>query len=288
MAKSRKGGLGKGADAIFGNISSQEAVQSNKIPVKYIERNPYQPRQEFNPGPLQELADSIKVHGIIQPLTVRKLGENEYQLISGERRLRAAKLAKLRDVPAYVRTADDEQMLEMALIENIQRENLNPIEVALSYKRLIEELEVTQELVGDKVGKDRSTVTNYLGILELPEPIIKALREKKLSFGHARAIKGIPDAILQQQVGQDVVDRGLSVRQTEDLARRLKDTQKVEKADKAKNPNQIHLDKIEGKLEEKFGNKVRLKQKTNGSGDITIPFSNDRDLDRILEILDLI
>ena len=287
MAKRRA--LGKGADAIFGNINTEEVVQSNEIPIKFIERNPYQPRTEFEEKPLQELAESIKVHGIIQPLTVRKLGENQYQLISGERRLRAAEMAKLREVPAYIRTADDEQMLEMALIENIQREDLNPIEIALSYQRLVEELGITQDQVGDKVGKERSTVTNYLGLLKLPAKVVDALRSREISMGHAKALKNIADPVLQGQLFTDIVEKGLSVRQTEVLARRLKEAQKSRKDEKApQNPNQVHLNQLSKQLEEKFGNKVRLKQKSSGSGEIAIPFSNDKDLNRILEILDLI
>jgi len=287
MAKRRA--LGKGADAIFGNINSQEVVQSNKIPIKYIERNPYQPRQEFEEGPLKELADSIRVHGIIQPLTVRKLGDHQYQLISGERRLRAAEMAHLRDVPAYVRTADDEQMLEMALIENIQREDLNPIEIALSYQRLVEELGITQDKVGSKVGKERSTITNYMGLLKLPAQVVDALRRREISMGHAKAIKNIADPILQSQLFSDITERGLSVRQTEEVARRWRAAQQAKKESKPEaHPNQVHLDRLAGQLENKFGNKVKLKQKNNGSGEIAIPFSNDQDLNRILEILDLI
>ncbi len=286
MAKRKA--LGKGADAIFGNINTEEVVQSNEIPIKYIERNPYQPRTEFEEEPLKELAESIRVHGIIQPITVRKLAENEYQLISGERRLRASEMAKLREIPAYIRTADDEQMLEMALIENIQREDLNPIEIALSYQRLVEELGITQDKVGDKVGKERSTVTNYLSLLKLPADIVDSLRSKEISMGHAKALKNIPDSIMQVQLFNDIMERGLSVRQTEALARKLKEAQS-KKADKTPaNPNQVHLDQLSKQLEEKFGNKVRLKQKSSGSGEIAIPFSNDQDLNRILEILDLI
>lgn len=278
--------------AIFGEEAAS-ALSINEIPVEQIERNQYQPRQEFADEALEELADSIKTHGIIQPLTVRKVSDTEYQLISGERRLRAAKLAGLKLVPAYVRTANDEQMLEWALIENIQREDLNPIEIAKSYERLVEEMGITQEKVADKVGKKRSTVTNYLSLLKLPEEVVLALRRGTkdahnpgISMGHAKAIKNIEDPVLQMQLFNDIMERYLSVRQTEVLAKKLKEGL-AKKPDPEAHPQQVHLDQVARQLEEKFGNRVQLKQKATGSGNITIPFSNTDDLNRILEILDL-
>jgi len=287
MAK-RQGGLGRGMSAIFGEEAAS-ALSINEIPVEQIERNQYQPRQEFEPEALEQLADSIKLHGIIQPLTVRKVSDTEYQLISGERRLRASKLAGLKVVPAYVRTANDEQMLEWALIENIQREDLNPIEIAKSYERLVEEMGITQDKVASKVGKKRSTITNYLSLLKLPEQVILALRSAEISMGHAKTLKNIEDPVLQMQLFNDIRDKSLSVRQAEELAKKLKaqlGKKPTEKADP--NPNQVHLDQVARQLEDKFGNKVRLKQKASGSGDITIPFSNNEDLNRILEILDMV
>jgi ParB family chromosome partitioning protein len=286
MAK-RQGGLGKGMSAIFGP-EAESALSINEVPVDQIERNQYQPRQEFEPEALSELADSIKTHGIIQPLTVRKISDQAYQLISGERRLRASKLAGLRVVPAYVRTANDEQMLEWALIENIQREDLNPVEIAKSYERLVEEMGITQQKVSEKVGKKRATVTNYLSLLKLPEQVILALRNADITMGHAKTLKNIEDPVLQMQLFNDIQERELSVRQAEDLARKLKAQLNPPPADKPdKNPDQVHLNQVARQLEDKFGNRVRLKQKQTGSGDITIPFSNNEDLNRILEILEL-
>jgi ParB family transcriptional regulator, chromosome partitioning protein len=274
--------------AIFGEEAAT-ALSINEIPVEQIERNQYQPRQEFEQESLAELADSIKTHGIIQPLTVRKVSDTEYQLISGERRLRASKLAGLKVVPAYVRTANDEQMLEWALIENIQREDLNPIEIAKSYERLVEEMGITQDKVASKVGKKRSTITNYLGLLKLPEQVILALRAAEISMGHAKTLKNIEDPVLQMQLFNDIREKNLSVRQAEEIAKKLKAQLNKKPTDKTEaNPDQVHLNQVARQLESKFGNKVRLNQKASGNGDITIPFSNNEDLNRILEILDLV
>jgi len=283
MAKRKA--LGRGLGAIL-PPEQEQALATSEIPLNQIERNRFQPRQEFDEEALKELAASIEVHGIIQPITVRKVSDNEYELISGERRLRASKLAKLKKIPAYVRTANDEQMLEMALIENIQREDLNPVEVALSYQRLIDEMGITQEKVGDKVGKKRATVTNYLGLLNLPPQIVTGLREKKVSMGHARALKSVDDPVVQLRLYDDIQEKHLSVRQVEAVVRALKEDKKADKAKaKSPHPHQIHLDQLSGKLEEKFGNRVKMKQKNNGAGEIAISFSSNEDLDRILDIL---
>ncbi|RMG73243.1 MAG: ParB/RepB/Spo0J family partition protein, partial [Bacteroidetes bacterium] len=282
----RKKALGRGLGSILPTDVQTEQPQQAEIPVIQIERNPYQPRQEFEETALQELADSIRVHGIIQPLTVRKLADHKYQLISGERRLRASKLAGLQVVPAYVREANDEQMLEMALIENIQREDLNPIEVALSYQRMIEELNLKQEEVGQKVGKQRSTVTNFLSLLRLPDKLQIGLRDGTISMGHAKPLKGISDPLLQLRAYDEVVEKGLSVRQTEELARRYRETdpKKADAKDARPTARQIQLRKLGEDLTAKFGNKVQISQKATGKGAIQIPFNSDEDLNRILEM----
>lgn len=289
MAKGKRQALGRGLGSILPtDPQTTGKPQIFEISVRQIERNPYQPRQDFKSEPLDELAASIKVHGIIQPLTVRKLSDRKYQLISGERRLRAAQLAKLTEVPAYIRTADDEQMLEMALIENIQREDLNPVEIALTYQRMIDELGLKQEELGDKVGKKRATVTNYLSLLKLPEKIILGLREGELSTGHAKAIKNINDPVQQHQLFQDIIDRGLSVRQAEEMARKLKQAKTAKpKEEPAPHPNDIHLKQVSRQLEEKFSTRVRLVQKQDGQGELALSFNNTEDLNRLLELFDL-
>ncbi|MDP5169880.1 MAG: ParB/RepB/Spo0J family partition protein [Bacteroidia bacterium] len=289
----QKRGLGRGLDALLPTDGGQNpssparaAVSVGTIPLTQIEINPFQPRQVFDEITLNELADSIRVHGIIQPITVRKIGDNQYQLISGERRFRASKIAELKEVPAYIRTANDEQMLEMALIENIQREDLDPVEVALSYQRLIDELGLKQDEVGGKVGKERSTVTNYLALLKLPDTVKVALRAGDITMGHAKTLKNMGDPVLQLQLFQQIRDKHLSVRQAEDLARLLKQPKTAKTpAKEAPSTQQMHLDKIAKDLENKFGNKVKLSQQSGGKGDIVISFSSNRDLERILDLL---
>ena len=290
MSKQKRG-LGRGLDALLPTDAPKqapsEALAVGHIPVAQIEINPFQPRQVFDEEALQELADSSKVHGIIQPLTVRKISDSAYQLISGERRLRASRLAGLQEVPAYVRTADDEQMLEMALIENIQREDLDPIEVALSYQRLIDELGIKQSEVGDKVGKKRTTITNYLALLKLPDTVKVALREGSISTGHAKTLQNMGDPVLQLQLFHDIREKDLSVRQAEELARKLKQpkAEKVPVKKEGPSSQQIHLDKIAKDLENRFGNKVRLSQQTSGKGEIVITYNSNSDLERILDLL---
>ncbi|MBY0426907.1 MAG: ParB/RepB/Spo0J family partition protein, partial [Cytophagales bacterium] len=238
MADKRKNALGRGLGAILSSSPEQvseivEAVSAiNEISLDSIEVNNFQPRDYFDQEKLQELADSIKVQGIIQPITVRQLSAGKYQIISGERRFRASKLAGLTAIPAYVRKADDQQMLEMALIENIQRENLNPIEVSLSYQRLISECGLKQEELGERVGKNRSTVTNFLRLLKLPPDIQAGIRDNTISMGHAKAILSIEDVERQLALYKKLVSEQLSVRQAEELARDLSST-KDKKVDSA-------------------------------------------------------
>lgn len=257
----------------------------SEILIEQIETNPFQPRVEFDLVALEELSSSIKVQGLIQPITVRKMGANAYQLISGERRLRASKLAGLTKIPAYIRTAGDEQMLEMALIENIQREDLNPIEIALGYERLVAELNITLETLGDKVGKKRATVNNYMRLLKLPPLIQLGLKENKISMGHARALISLPRTEDQLAIYQEVVDKELSVRAVEELVRRVNPDKSTAKTDAPKTRKSEFLVALERNLEEKFGNRVLLNQQNSGRGEIKINFDSTEDLNRILEIL---
>jgi ParB family chromosome partitioning protein len=250
-----------------------------------IETNPFQPRQHFDQEALNELAESIKVHGIIQPITVRKLSDHQYQLISGERRFQASKIAGLKSLPAYVRTANDQQMLEMALIENIQRENLNPIEISLSYQRLISECSLKQEELGERVGKNRTTVTNYLRLLKLPPDIQIALRDNKISMGHARAIINIDDPGSQLFIFKKIISDDLSVRAVESMARKLAQGAKGSSEIKIQDtPKEIH--QLQSRLSSHFGTKVTVKS-DGKKGDIRIPFLSVEDLNRILDILKL-
>ncbi|MFD1630031.1 ParB/RepB/Spo0J family partition protein [Pseudopedobacter beijingensis] len=304
MSKDRKFGLGKGLGALlndtpevprggYSEISGNEGASSaavgsvNKIKINQIEVNPFQPRFEFDEDALQELSESIKLQGLIQPITVRKVGDNRYQLISGERRLRATRMAGIEDIPAYVRTANDQQMLEMALIENIQRENLNSIEVALSFQRMIDECNLKQEELGDRVSKNRSTVTNYLRLLKLPPVIQAAIRDNQLSMGHARALISVEDPANQLFIFKEIIDKDLSVRKVEELVRNLKQSEggKLEKGKKA-DAVSFQYQKIQDDLSSKFATKIKMKVGANGKGAIEIPFLSDDDLNRILELLD--
>jgi ParB family chromosome partitioning protein len=272
-------------------VSNNNSIDS--IDINLIETNPYQPRDTFETESLKELAASIKVQGIIQPLTVRRLSNNAYQLISGERRLRASKLAGLTEVPVYIRAANDQEMLEMALIENIQRENLNAIEVAISFQRMLDECSLKQEELGDRVGKNRSTVTNYLRLLKLPPVIQAALRDSKISMGHARAMISMDSIDKQLYAFEEVLKNDLSVRKLEDLVRSMSDKNAVKLTDKTKSPADkaaqafsSEYQRIQSDLAAKFDAKVSLKADKNGSGSIQIPFISTDDLNRILEMLD--
>lgn len=289
----KKKGLGRGLSALLSDTPEttrlEEAALSggglSEIKISEIEVNPFQPRKDFSAEALQELADSIKVHGIIQPVTVRRLSRNQFQLISGERRFQAARKAGLKSIPAYVRSADDQQMLEMSLVENIQRENLNPIEIALSYQRLLTECNLKQEQLGERVGKNRSTVTNYLRLLKLPPAIQIALRDNRLSMGHARAIISIENPDTQLVIFKRILSDDLSVRQVEEMARNLA-RGKDKKAGMAKHGPSREISQLQGKLSTHFGTKVTVK--SNGrKGEIKIPFLSIQDLNRILDLLKL-
>ncbi|MBC6696571.1 ParB/RepB/Spo0J family partition protein [Hymenobacter puniceus] len=301
-AKRKVGGLGRGLNALIEGSYEKKSdrlglvphpVNSvGLIPVGHIEANPYQPRTHFDQEALQELAESIKVQGIIQPVTVRQTGTNAYQLISGERRLQASKLAGLDTIPAYIRKADDQQMLEMALIENIQRENLNAIEIALSYQRLVSECNLKQEELGDRVGKNRSTVTNYLRLLKLPPDIQIGLRDTAISMGHARALISVDNPEQQLDLFHRIVAEELSVRRVEQLVRAgLNPATKPDAAD-AKAPQDAtpqvpvaELRRTERHLTERFGSRVMVKPGPQGRGEIKIAFDSVEDMQRILHIL---
>lgn len=294
MSTTKKPALGRGLSALLENaktdITTKQVGENSPIVgsvstirIKNIETNPFQPRTNFEEIALQELSDSIKQHGIIQPLTLRKLGYDKYQLISGERRFRASQMAGLVEVPAYIRVADDQAMLEMALVENIQREDLDPIEVSLSYKRLIDECNLTQEALSEKVGKQRSTVTNFLRLLKLPAPIQKSIRDREITMGHAKALINIDNEDRQLAIFALALEQDLSVRQIEDLARgeKLKFTPKVTRVEK---PLSIEDKEVEKKLQKIFDKSFSYKR--NGkAGSLTLTFKNDKELEKILSLL---
>ncbi|MCU0437031.1 MAG: ParB/RepB/Spo0J family partition protein [Raineya sp.] len=290
----KKGVLGRGLGALLTDSVQQEEKEKpaivqasiNEIDVESIEVNPYQPRTDFDEDALNELSESIKLQGIIQPITVRKLSEGKYQLISGERRLQASKRAGLKSIPAYIRTANDQQMLEMALIENIQRENLNPIEIALSYQRLISECNLKQDELGDRVSKNRTTVTNYLRLLKLPPMVQAALRDKQISMGHARAIINVDNPDDQIAILKKILLEDLSVRAVEELVRNLS-ASKTKPKNTPKSENNFEIKQVQTKLSSHFGTKISVKANNKNQGEIKIPFNSTEDLNRILDILNV-
>ena len=279
----KQNGLGRGLDAILPKTETPE------ITISKIQTNPFQPRKEFNEDALEELSSSIKELGIIQPITVRKLGFDKYQLISGERRLRASEMAGLTKIPTYIRIANDQQMLEMALVENIQRENLNPIEVALSFKRLIEECDLTQEACSERVGKNRSTITNFLRLLKLPEEIQLGLQMKKISMGHARALINVSDKQKQLNIYHDAVANGFSVREVEQIVKMFAeiDYKRTSKDKKVKIVNPLPFDKQRKmhELSNYLDREVQMKTNKKGKGKLTIPFSSDEDFEKIIALI---
>ena len=289
MAK--KTGLGRGLNALLDDSGNDSLVVERKktsaigtIAINQIEVNPFQPREDFDEEALNELSESIKLHGIIQPITVRQLSQKEYQLISGERRLQASKRAGLKELPAYIRTADDQQMLEMALVENIQRENLNAIEVALSYQRLLAECNLKQEELGDRVGKKRATVNNYLRLLRLPNEIQAGLRDGQISMGHARTLVTIDNIDDQIEIFELIVEQDLSVRKVEELVRKLGEEKKPEAPFKTVAPEILN---VQTQLSSHFGTKIQVSADEKNKGQIKIPFASTEELNRILDILDL-
>ncbi len=294
MAIQKKTGLGRGLSAIL--ESPETDITSKDISGNYvagaianlaidkIETNPFQPREDFDESALAELAQSILEQGIIQPLTVRKMGYDKYQLISGERRFRASKIAGIASIPCYIRVANDEQMLEWALIENIQRENLNAIEIAISYNRLIEECSLTQDELSKKVGKNRTTVTNYMRLLKLPAEVQAALRSGAISMGHARSVINVDDEQKQLVITRKIIAEELSVREVEKLVRQLdKVIAPVVKPGKTALP--LKYESMKDSIQERLNRKIELKRTPKGKGTITIPFASDDDLQAIISKL---
>ena len=292
MPDKNRRALGRGLDAILQSpetdITSKDisgdfvAGAIAEIDIDLIETNPFQPRTEFDETALRELAQSIKEQGVIQPVTVRKLGYNKYQLISGERRLRASKLAGLTKIPVFIRVANDEQMLELALIENIHRENLNAIEVAISYQRLIDECNRTQEEVSDKVGKSRSAVANFLRLLKLPAEVQIAIRDGHITMGHARALINITDKEQQLKLLQQIIDGEMNVRQTEELAEKAKNPEAKER--KQTNFIPEHFKSKIKKLSQTLNTKVKVTRNVKGQGSVVIDFKDEAEFDRIMEL----
>ena len=293
MAVQKKFALGRGLDALISTeteVKTSGSSSINEIELSKISVNPNQPRRDFDPIALQELADSISEIGIIQPITLRKTDEDSYQIIAGERRYRASIQAVLRTIPAYIRTADDENVMEMALIENIQREDLNSLEIALAYQHLLEQYELTQERLSERVGKKRTTVANYLRLLKLPATIQMALKNKEIDMGHARALLALDDPKTQIRIFNEILEHDYSVRKVEDMVKALTVGESVESGGKKIAPKGAKLSEeyamLQNHLCNFFGSKVQLSCSAKGKGKISIPFSSEADLERIMEILD--
>ena len=291
MAVQKKFALGRGLDALISTdeVKTSGSSSINEIEIEKISVNPNQPRREFDPTALQELADSIAEIGIIQPITLRQTSEDSYQIIAGERRYRASVKAGLRTVPAYIRTASDENVMEMALIENIQREDLNSLEIALAYQQLIEQYQLTQEKLSERVGKKRATIANYLRLLKLPATIQVALKNKEIDMGHARALLSLEDPTEQIGIFNETVAHGYSVRKVEELVKALNHKDGVEEnsakpSSKEKLSEEYSL--LQNHLCNFFGSKVQLSCNTRGKGKISIPFNDESELERIMGILD--
>mgnify|MGYP002514867896 FL=1 len=284
--------LGRGLDALISTekVNTAGSGSINEIAVGQIIPNPNQPRREFDPVALQELSDSIRELGIVQPITLRDQGDGTYLIIAGERRWRASQMAGLTHIPAYVRTVDDENMMEMALIENIQREDLNALEIALAYQHLLEQYNLTQERLSERVGKNRSTITNYLRLLKLPATIQMGLKDRRLEMGHARALLAIDDPKLQIRAYNEIVENGLSVHKVEEMVKELSEGGSVKtssgrlKGTASKSNEEYGI--LRESLSRFFQTKVQLTCSDKGKGKIVIPFANEREMERIIEILD--
>ncbi len=288
MAMGKRNALGRGLGALIDDAEKmqQGAAGISEVDLEKIEANPFQPRTKFDAEALEELAASIREIGLIQPITLRKIDADKYQIIAGERRFKAAQLAGLKSIPAYVRKAKDDSMLEMALVENIQREDLDAIEIAVSYQRLMEELQFTQEEMSSRVGKKRSTIANYLRLLKLPAIIQKGLREKLISMGHARAIINIDDTETQTMIYNQIIKYGFSVRRVEEIVRDLN----IEGEEKTEKPNRERFPKeyqtVKKQLAGIFSSRIGFSMNEKGKGKIVIPFKSAEDLDRIVKIIE--
>ncbi|MDA9563182.1 ParB/RepB/Spo0J family partition protein [Flavobacteriales bacterium] len=293
----KKKALGRGLSALLEDSSTDITSTSpstegaslgsvTMLPISQIEANPFQPRTKFEKDGLVELANSIKEHGVIQPITLRKLGYDKYQIISGERRFRASQAAGLKEIPVYIRVANDQTMLEMALVENIQRRELDAIEIAISYKRLLDECDLTQDALSQKVSKSRSSVTNHIRLLKLPAEVQLAVRDGKISMGHARALIGLEEKI-QISIFHKIVDESLSVRQVEDLVRGTAATKKSVTPKKTAAGLSFEQQKLKEDLTDMLGNKISIKRDSSGKGKIEIPFNSEEDLNRIAGFFNL-
>lgn len=284
--------LGRGLDAL---ISTEDELHTggsssiNEVPVEKIKANPNQPRREFSETSLEELAESIRQIGIIQPITLRQMEDGTYQIIAGERRWRASQMAGLNSVPAYVRTADDEKMMQMALVENIQREDLNAIEIALAYQNLIEQYHLTQDKLSEKIGKNRATIANYLRLLKLPAQVQMALRNKEVDQGHARALLGLDKPTLQVKLFNEIKEKGYSVRQVEDMVKALNNGETVKSGRhtmKAKNRLPEEYNELKNRLAEVFRTKVEMTCSQKGKGKIILSFTNEEELEHLISLFD--
>lgn len=292
MATQRRNALGRGLDALLSmdEVKTEGSSSINEIELSKISVNPNQPRREFDETALQELSDSITEIGIIQPITLRQLSEEAYQIIAGERRYRASLKAGLETIPAYIRTASDENVMEMALIENIQREDLNAVEIALAYQHLLDQYELTQERLSERIGKNRTTIANYLRLLKLPAPIQMALRNKLIDMGHARALITLGDPKLQVKVLEETLKHNYSVRKVEEIAKSLGEGESIKSGNhkitpkNGKLPEEFNI--LKQHLSTFFNTKIQFTCSEKGKGKISIPFNNEEDLERIMEIFD--
>ena len=290
MAIKKSGGLGRGLGSILPDIADLEPVAKkgnvavSMVQVGLIDPNPFQPRKEFSDSELEELAQSIKQQGVITPVTLRQMPDGRYQLVAGERRLRASKKAGLKEIPAYVRTATDIQMMEMALVENIQRSDLNAIEVAQAYRQLIEECRLTQDQLSERVGKDRSTISNYLRLLGLPAETQEALASGRISMAHARVLAGVDDIERHKEILQAIEERHISVHQTEEMAKQAKPVPKVQPKRRGELPSMHSA--AQSRLKDRLQSTVEIKRSHRGKGTLTICFNSDSDFERIIALLE--
>ncbi len=283
--------LGRGLDALIStdNVSTQGSSTINEVAISHIEANPNQPRREFDPVALEELANSIRQIGIVQPITLRQIDDERFQIIAGERRWRASQLAGLQAIPAYIRTIKDENVMEMALVENIQREDLNAIEIALAYEHLLEKSGMTQEKVSERVGKSRAAIANYLRLLKLPAQVQMALQKKEIDMGHARALLSLASPSLQLKLFKEISKNGYSVRKVEEMCHQLNSGEDIQSAKKkisakAKLPEEFNM--LKSHLSKFFDTKIQMTYNANGKGKISIPFSSEEDLEHIMNVFD--
>ena len=283
--------LGRGLDALIStdNVSTQGSSTINEVAISHIEANPNQPRREFDPVALEELANSIRQIGIVQPITLHQIDDERFQIIAGERRWRASQLAGLQAIPAYIRTIKDENVMEMALVENIQREDLNAIEIALAYEHLLEKSGMTQEKVAERVGKSRAAIANYLRLLKLPAQVQMALQKKEIDMGHARALLSLASPSLQLKLFKEISKNGYSVRKVEEMCHQLNSGEDIQSAKKkisakAKLPEEFNM--LKSHLSKFFDTKIQMTYNANGKGKISIPFSSEEDLEHIMNVFD--